>query len=130
MTSRSRWKRSPVRRRAQAWLWRNPGALRRRDAGHFDSCLWCSYGADGGQWAAAGRQFVYYQDVQAYVVDVNPGPPFNVGPPRLLGVAPKELVSGAPTPDLKRIVASMPVGGTTAASLTVIVDWAAALRRN
>ena len=87
-------------------------------------------GASGGQWAPDGRRFFYGKDREGFGVDVSPGPPFHVGSPRLIGVVPKDAVAAAPAPDFRRALVSLPAGGTTAASLTVITDWAAAIRKN
>jgi Tol biopolymer transport system component len=88
------------------------------------------------QWSRDGRELLffslsgYYFGVgPIYTVDVETTPTFRAGAPRLL-FTPRPDISGlVATADLSRFLATVPAEGTAPASITVTLNWQAALER-
>jgi eukaryotic-like serine/threonine-protein kinase len=88
------------------------------------------------QWSRDGKQLLYFSLSQyysgsgpIYVVDVETKPTFKTGAPRLL-FTPRPDISGlVATADLSRFLATVPAEGAPPASITVTLNWEAALER-
>ena len=93
-------------------------------------------GGTNARWSNDGREMVFWTTaaVQAftlgsvYSVDVQTTPAFKPGTPRLLFTPQGDLMGLAPTHDLKRFLAAVPVEGASPASITVMLNWQAALK--
>ena len=86
---------------------------------------WVRWGADGKElmmFSADGKNVL--------TVDVQVGAEFHSGTPRTLFTLPKGFVAAGPTPDFQRLLVSLPIDENASPSLTVVLDWTAALRRN
>jgi serine/threonine-protein kinase len=88
------------------------------------------------QWSKDGKELVffslsqyYYGSGPIYAVDVETKPTFRAGTPRMLFAPPPDLSGLAATADLSRFLATAPVEGATAASITVTLNWQAALEQ-
>ncbi|HEX9366548.1 MAG TPA: protein kinase [Vicinamibacterales bacterium] len=82
-----------------------------------------------GWWTAAGRiLFARARDRQWFTVDVNAGPPFHTGPPHPLATLAEDL-RGFDSLLGSKFLVTRPVGESVPASLTVVIDWMAALRK-
>jgi Tol biopolymer transport system component len=88
------------------------------------------------RWSKDGRELVffslsqyYYGSGPIYAVDVETTPTFKAGAPRML-FAPRPDFSGlAMTADLSRFLATVPTEGAPPASITIMLNWQAALER-
>ena len=92
-------------------------------------------GATAAQWSKEGRELVIWTCGPVYSswgsvlsVDVQTTPTFKAGTPRVLFTPRGDLMGLAPTSDLKRFLAAVPVEGTSPASVTVVLNWQAALK--
>ncbi len=93
-------------------------------------------GGQIAQWSRDGRELLffslsgYYFGVgPVYAADVETTPTFRAGTPRLL-FTPRPDISGlVATADLSRFLATVPADGTAPASITVTLNWQAALER-
>jgi len=88
------------------------------------------------QWSRNGKELMFFPLSQyysgsgpIYTVDVETAPTFRVGTPRLL-FTPRQDISGlVATADLSRFLAMVPAEGAAPASITVTLNWQAALER-
>jgi len=85
-------------------------------------------GALVGRWMPDGR-ILFLRDRQLFIVDVDAGPSFHVGTPRALVTVPKDLVDMDILRDRSKFLALRPVDDLVPASLTVVLNWTAALRK-
>ncbi|PWB67829.1 MAG: hypothetical protein C3F15_17410 [Holophagae bacterium] len=93
-------------------------------------------GGTNAQWSRDGKELMFFPLSQyysgsgpIYVVDVETAPTFRAGPPRLL-FTPRPDISGlVATADLSRFLATVPAEGAAPASITVTLNWQAALAR-
>jgi Tol biopolymer transport system component len=93
-------------------------------------------GGTGAQWSGDGRELLIWTSSQyfsgsgpVFSVDVETTPTFKAGTPRVLFTPRQDLAGIAATRDLKRFLAAVPVEGTAPASITVMLNWPAALKR-
>jgi eukaryotic-like serine/threonine-protein kinase len=93
-------------------------------------------GGTGAQWSRDGRELLiwtsdpFYSIVgPIYVVDVQTAPAFKAGTPRLLFRPCPDNLGIAATSDLKRFLTAVPVDGEAPPSITVTMNWPAALKR-
>jgi Tol biopolymer transport system component len=93
--------------------------------------------AGGGraQWSKDGRELLIYtgSDLShtvgpVYAVDVQTTPTFKAKTPRLLFTPRRDVLGLAATSDLQRFLAAVPVEGASPASITVVLNWQAALK--
>jgi Tol biopolymer transport system component len=91
-------------------------------------------GGTSALWSKDGRELIYwtmgpvYSSWGAvYSVDVQTTPTFKAGTPRLLFTPRGDLMGLTATSDLKRFLAAIPVEGASPASITVMLNWQAAL---
>jgi len=88
------------------------------------------------QWSRDGKELVFFSLSQyydacgpIYAVDVETTPTFRASTPRVL-FTPRPGISGlAVSADLSRFLATVPRGGATPASITITLNWQAALER-
>jgi serine/threonine protein kinase/Tol biopolymer transport system component len=93
-------------------------------------------GGNHAQWSTNGKELVIWTtaDVQIFsrgpilAVDVQTTPTFKAGTPRVLFTPRGDLMGLAPSADLQRFLAAVPVEGASPASVTVILNWQAALK--
>ena len=93
-------------------------------------------GGTYSQWSRDGKELVlfspnqyFYGSGPIYTVDVETTPTFKAGRPRVL-FTPRPDVSGlVATGDLSRFLATAPAEGAAPASITVTLNWQAALER-
>jgi Tol biopolymer transport system component len=100
---------------------------------------WKVSGAGGSEprWRGDGRELYYLApDGKLMAVDVKEGPPFEASPPRaLFQTRPRGHVSSADsfsydvTADGQRFLVNTDVGGDVSPPLTVVLNWAAELKR-
>jgi len=88
------------------------------------------------QWSSDGRELLfaslsqYFSGVgPVYVVDVETTPTFRAGTPRVLFTPPLDVLGLAPAADLSRFLAMVPAEGAAQASVTITLNWQAALAR-
>jgi hypothetical protein len=62
------------------------------------------------------------------VASVEAGTSFRAGPARVLFQLPDDRVGVRPTPDLQRILVTVPVGGAPTSAIVIDLNWTAALR--
>jgi Tol biopolymer transport system component len=93
-------------------------------------------GGTGAQWSSTGKELLIWTSGQfystygsIYIVEVQTTPSFKAGTPRLLFTPRQDLLGIAATSDLKRFLAAVPVEGAAAPSITVTLNWQAALKR-
>jgi Tol biopolymer transport system component len=94
-------------------------------------------GGTNARWSKDGRELVIWTTAavkafslgSVYSVDAQTAPTFKLGTPRLLFTPHGDLMGLAPTSDLKRFLAAVPVEGASPASITVMLNWQAALKR-
>jgi Tol biopolymer transport system component len=80
-------------------------------------------------WSRDGREVLFIAaDRSVRVVAVEAGATFRAGPTRTLFQLPVGAVSMAPTPDLQRLLVTMPSGETAAPAMVIDLNWTAALR--
>jgi Tol biopolymer transport system component len=93
-------------------------------------------GGNHAQWSKNGKELVIWTtaDVQIFsrgsilAVDVQTTPTFKAGTPRVLFTPRGDLMGLAPSADLQRFLAAVPVEGASPASITVVLNWQAALK--
>jgi Tol biopolymer transport system component len=93
-------------------------------------------GGSAAQWSKDGRELLIWTGNQLLVtngsvfsVNVETTPSFRAGTPRLLFTPRQDLLGLAVTRDLKRFLAAVPVEGAAPSSITVMMNWQAALKR-
>ncbi|HTM57137.1 MAG TPA: protein kinase, partial [Candidatus Udaeobacter sp.] len=86
-------------------------------------------GGGSGGWSRDGKKFYYPMKDQYMVADVLPGPEFRLGPPRLFGKQDDKAVYGTADRSLTKFAALMPVEDAQPGSITVILNWTAALKK-
>jgi Tol biopolymer transport system component len=82
------------------------------------------------RWLRDGKQLVFWQassPTTLEIADVIPGEEFRLGPQRTFCVLPRGQISTRLADDGKRILSLLPAGEPAPNSLTVVLDWAAAL---
>jgi serine/threonine protein kinase/Tol biopolymer transport system component len=95
-------------------------------------------GGTHAQWSGSGKELIIWStaDVQAFSrgsvfsVDVQTTPTFKAGQPRVLFTPRGDIMGLTATSDLKRFLAAVPVEGASPASITVILNWQAALKKS
>jgi Tol biopolymer transport system component len=80
-------------------------------------------GAASGGWFPDGRLAYVVASGDAYAVKVTEGPPFHIGPPQKIGPLPSGMISMDIAPDLKRMLAIVPVDRNVLVTLTVVQNW-------
>jgi Tol biopolymer transport system component len=88
------------------------------------------------QWSRDGKELLFFSSSQyyygsgpIYAVDVETKPTFRAGTPRVL-FTPRPDISGLATAaDLSRFLATVPAEGSAPASITITLNWQAALKR-
>jgi Tol biopolymer transport system component len=87
-------------------------------------------------WSSDGRELVFFSLNQyfngigpVYAVDVETAPRFTAGVPRLLFTPRPDLSGLAAAADLSRFLATVPAEGAPPTSITVTLNWQAALQR-
>jgi Tol biopolymer transport system component len=82
-------------------------------------------------WRADGKELLMFgaDGRKVLVADVQAGAEFHAGTPRVLLTLPKGFVAAAPTRDFERLLVSLPIDENASPSLTVVLDWTAALRK-
>jgi hypothetical protein len=88
------------------------------------------------QWSRDGKELLffslsqyYYGSGPIYAVNVETKPTFRAGTPRVL-FTPRPDISGLATAaDLSRFLATVPAEGVAPASITITLNWQAALER-
>jgi hypothetical protein len=89
-----------------------------------------SGGAFASQWSRDGRELLIWTlEGPLLLVDVQTTPTFKAGTPRVLFSAPRNNVGIAATSDLKRFLAALPAQGGASPSITVVLNWGEALKR-
>lgn len=93
-------------------------------------------GGAAAQWSQDGRELLIWRGGYVYPgagallsVDVETTPSFKAGTPRVLFKPPQDLAGLAATRDLQRFLAAVPVERAAPYSITVILNWQAALKR-
>jgi Tol biopolymer transport system component len=87
-------------------------------------------GGFGSQWSKDGKElFILSLDGTVQLADVQTAPSFSASTPRSLFKARQDLAGFALTPDLQRFLLTVPVGQAAPSSITLEVNWAAALKR-
>lgn len=83
-------------------------------------------------WRDDGKELLMFSaDTQKVLVaDVQTAVEFHAGTPRVLLTLPQGLVAAAPTCNFQRMLVSLPIDGNASRTLTVVLDWAAALRNS
>lgn len=87
-----------------------------------------TFGAGPCWWSRDGREILFRARSSLRVVAVEPGQTFRAGPARELFQLPEDVVGMCPTPDLQRLLVSVPVQGTAAPALVIDMNWASELR--
>jgi hypothetical protein len=92
-------------------------------------------GGTRAQWSRDGKELLIWTSSgfsntvgPIYSVDVQTTPTFKAGTPRMLFTPRRDLAGIAATSDLKRFLAAIPVEGASPASITVTLNWQAALK--
>jgi Tol biopolymer transport system component len=93
-------------------------------------------GGVGAQWSRNGRELLIATGGSFATVvgpflsaDVQTSPTFSAGTPRPLFSPRPDLLGIAPTRDLQRFLAAVPVEGAAPPSISVVMNWQAALKR-
>jgi Tol biopolymer transport system component len=88
------------------------------------------------QWSSDGKELLFFSlnryysgSGPIYAVDVETSPTFRAGAPRMLFPPRPDLSGLAMTADLSRFLATVPAEGAPPASITVTLNWQAALER-
>ena len=88
------------------------------------------------QWSRDNRELIFWTSGQlaytvgsVFTVDVQTTPSFKAGTPRLLFTPRQDLAGIVATADLKRFLAAVPVEGSAPPSITVMLNWQAALKK-
>lgn len=87
-------------------------------------------GTDGAGpcwWSRDGQEIMFVARRSLRVVAVEPGEMFRAGPMRELFQLPEDLVRICPTPDLARLLVSVPVEGTPVPALVIDMNWVSEL---
>jgi Tol biopolymer transport system component len=87
-------------------------------------------GAGPGWWSRDGREIMFVARRSLRVVAVEPGESFRVGPMRELFQLPEDAVRICPTPDLQRLLVSVPVQGTAAPAHVIDMNWLSELDKH
>ncbi len=92
-------------------------------------------GGTVAQWSQDGRELVFWSVGPVYSawgpvysVEVQTSPTFKAGAPRLLFTPRADIRGLTATSDLKRFLAAVPVESSSAASITILMNWQAALK--
>jgi Tol biopolymer transport system component len=93
-------------------------------------------GGTAAQWSKDGRELLIWTTGQflnthgaLFSVGVETTPSFRAGTPRTLFTPPQDFVGISATSDLKRFLATVQVAGAAPPSITVTLNWQAALKR-
>jgi WD40 repeat protein len=93
-------------------------------------------GGTGAQWSRDGHELLIFVLSQffsgngpIFSVEVETTPSFKAGTPHLLFTPQPDLMGLTATSDLKRFLAAVPVEGAAPLSITVTLNWQAALKR-
>jgi len=87
-------------------------------------------GGDVGNWGADGKEIFYRApDGTIMAVDVTTTPVFQLGTPRALFRSEATFADWAVAPEGRRFLIPVPVGNSTAAPYTVVLNWQASLKR-
>jgi Tol biopolymer transport system component len=88
-------------------------------------------GGFAGAWRSDGREILFAgPDGQTTMsADVTTAPEFRASAPRAINKLPSNLAGLAITPDFQRLLLLLPSGDAVPASVTIVLDWNAALRR-
>jgi serine/threonine-protein kinase len=93
-------------------------------------------GGIAAQWSKDGTELLFFSLGQyfsasgpLYTVDVKTTPTFTAGTPRLLFTPRPDVSALVATADLSRFLATVPAEGSVPASITVTLNWQAALAR-
>ena len=88
------------------------------------------------QWSRDGKELLffslsqyYYGSGPIYAVDVETTPTFRAGTPRVLFIPRPDLSGLVAAADLSRFLATVPAEGAPPASITITLNWPAALER-
>jgi Tol biopolymer transport system component len=88
------------------------------------------------KWSRDGKELLYFSLSQyyygsgpIYAVDVETAPTFRAGTPQALFTPRPDFSGLAVTADLSRLLATAPVEGAAPASITITLNWQAALER-
>jgi Tol biopolymer transport system component len=94
-------------------------------------------GGASAHWSQDGRELLIWSGGSTvlagtgpiFSVDVQTTPSFRSGTPRVLFTPRQDIAGIAVTRDHRRFLAAVPVEGTTPPSITVVMNWQAALKR-
>ena len=93
-------------------------------------------GGGYAQWSGDGRELLIYTADQlvtssgsVFSVDVKTGLSFKAGTPRLLFAPRRDILGITATRDFSRFLTAVPVEGSSPPSITVTMNWEAALKR-
>jgi Tol biopolymer transport system component len=94
-------------------------------------------GGTAAEWSQDGRELLIWTGGSVlssgvrpiFSAEVETTPSFKAGTPRLLFTPGQDVAGLAVTRDLKRFLAAVPVEGAAPASITVVLNWQAALKR-
>ena len=93
-------------------------------------------GGTSAQWSRDGHELVFFNLSQffsgsgpVFSVDVETTPSFKAGTPRLLFTPQPDILGLTATSDLKRFLAAIPAEGAAPPSITIMLNWQAALKR-
>jgi hypothetical protein len=93
-------------------------------------------GGTAAEWSKDGRELLIWTGGlvlpgvgPVLSADVETTPTFKAGTPRLLFTPRQDIAGLSVTRDLKRFLAAVPVEGAAPASITVVLNWQAALKR-
>jgi dipeptidyl aminopeptidase/acylaminoacyl peptidase len=86
------------------------------------------YGSPTVDWSRDGRELLLF-DGKLFVIDVDTGPTFKAGTPRLLFAPPPGLVGFSTTSDHQRFLMVEPVADAEPTAIELDLNWAAALEK-
>ena len=93
-------------------------------------------GGTGAQWSRDGRELLIWTGGSlsntigpVLSADMQTTPSFRAGTPHRLFTPRQDLAGIVATADLKRFLAAVPVQGSAPPSITVMLNWQAALKR-
>jgi Tol biopolymer transport system component len=86
------------------------------------------YGGITVHWSRDARELLLF-DGTARVMQIEAGPTFKAGPPRLLFTAPDGAAGFAPTPDHQRFLVVEPVADAEPAAIELDINWVAGLEK-
>jgi hypothetical protein len=88
------------------------------------------------RWRRDGKEITYINGTRVMSVEVSTSPAFQPGTPKLLFEAPFALAGAHNrnnaydiSPDGKKFLATMPVGQSLSAPITVVLNWQAGLKK-